>query len=93
MNKKLWILSVLFLLPSASAPAQEFPPGFVDPMPLLAAASKEIGEQGLRCVTFSGTGYGGAVGQVFDNAPNVDWERVELANYKRTINWETRTSV
>ena len=38
MNKKLWILSVLFLLPSASVLAQGFPPGFVDPMPLLAAA-------------------------------------------------------
>ena len=72
MNRKLWILSVLFLLPSAMVSAQGFPPGFVDPMPLLAAASEEIGERSLRCVTFSGTGYGGAVGQVFDNAPNVD---------------------
>ena len=93
MNKKLWILSVLFLLPSASVLAQGFPPGFVDPMPLLAAASKEIGEQNFQCVTFSGTGYSGAVGQVYDNAPNVDWKRSEMANYTRMINWETGTSV
>ena len=37
--------------------AQQFPPGYVDPQPLLAAASKEIGEANLRCITFSGTGY------------------------------------
>ena len=49
-----------------------FPPGFVDPAPILAAAAKEIGEANLRCVTFSGTGYGGAVGQAFESAVNVD---------------------
>ena len=72
--------------------AQQFPPGYVDPMPLLAAASKEIGEANLRCVTFSGTGYAGAVGQTFEQNPNVDWVRQEMANYTRTINWEAGTS-
>lgn len=91
--KKLWILSMLFLLPVTSAWAQQFPPGFVDPMPLLAAASEEIGEQDFRCVTFSGAGYSGAVGQVYDNAPNVDWTRIPMTNYTRTINWETGTSI
>ena len=42
---------------------QQFPPGYVDPLPLLAAAAREIGEANLRCITFSGTGYNGAVGQ------------------------------
>ena len=64
----------------------------VDPAPILAAASKEIGEANLRCVTFSGTGYSGPVGQTFENAPNIDWQRSEMANYTRTINWETGTS-
>ena len=59
---------------------------------MLAAASKEIGEANLRCVTFSGTGYSGPVGQTFENAPNIDWPRSEMANYTRTINWETGTS-
>jgi glyoxylase-like metal-dependent hydrolase (beta-lactamase superfamily II) len=76
----------------ASLSAQQFPPGYVDPAPLLAAAAKEIGEANLKCVTFSGTGYGGAVGQAFESAVNVDWPRIDsLANYTRTINFDART--
>ena len=72
--------------------AQQFAPGYVDPAPLLAAAAKEIGEANLKCITFSGTGYSGAVGQAFESAVNVDWPRIDsLANYTRTINFETRT--
>lgn len=78
----------------APADAQTFPPGYVDPAPLLEAAAREIGEAGLRCVTFSGTGYAGAVGQTFENAVNIDWPRINsLANYTRTIDWEAGTSV
>jgi glyoxylase-like metal-dependent hydrolase (beta-lactamase superfamily II) len=75
-----------------ATPAQQYSPGFIDPAPVLAAASKAINEQALRCVTFSGTGYSGPVGQTFENAPNIDWQRSEMANYTRTINWETGTS-
>ena len=92
MAKKLWVLSVLLVLLGAAMPAQQFPPGFVDPQPLLAAASKEIGEANLRCVTFSGTGYAGAVGQTFEQNPNIDWRRQEMANYTRSINFETGVS-
>ena len=88
------------LLAAISVTAQQpagtgaFPPGFVDPAPILAAAAKEIGEANLQCVTFSGTGYGGAVGQAFESAVNVDWPRIDsLANYRRTINYTTRTIV
>ena len=71
-----------------------FPPGFVDPAPILAAAAKEIGEANLQCVTFSGTGYAGAVGQAFESGVNIDWPRIDsLANYRRTINYATRTIV
>ena len=74
--------------------AQQFPPGFVDPAPILAAAAKEIGEANLQCVTFSGTGYAGAVGQAFESGVNIDWPRIDsLANYRRTINYATRTIV
>ena len=85
--------SVLFAVCAcASVSAQQFPPGFVDPGPLLAAAAKEIGEANLKCITFSGTGYGGAVGQAVESAVNVDWPRIDsLANYRRTINFEART--
>ena len=92
MAKKLCSLLALLIATGTQIPAQQFPPGFVDPGPLLAAASKEIGEQNLRCVTFSGTGYSGPVGQTFENAVGIDWPRSEMANYTRTINWETGTS-
>ena len=92
MAKRLCLLLALFVLMGGQTPAQQFPPGYVDPLPLLAAASKEIGEANLRCVTFSGTGYSAPVGQTFEHAVNVDWPRSEMANYTRTINWETGTS-
>ena len=71
----------------------QFPPGFVDPAPLLAAAAKEIGEADFKCVTFSGAGYSAPVGQTYEHAVNVDWPRIDqMANYTRTINWEAGTS-
>ena len=89
---KLSVLIAILVAAGTQVPAQQFPPGFVDPAPVLAAASAAIGEQNLRCVTFSGTGYSGPVGQTFENSVNVDWPRSEMANYTRTINWETATS-
>ena len=35
-------------------PAQEFPPGYVDPLPILSAASSEIGEATLKCIELFG---------------------------------------
>ena len=86
------VIALLVIL-GTHMPAQQFPPGYVDPAPLLAAAAHEIGEANLKCITFAGTGYGAAVGQTFENAVNVDWPRIDaLANYTRSINWEARTS-
>jgi glyoxylase-like metal-dependent hydrolase (beta-lactamase superfamily II) len=93
MSRHVSAAAASLLILSVCTPAQQFPPGYVDPAPLLAAASKEIGEANLRCITYSGTGYGGAVGQTYENAVNVDWPRIDtLANYTRTINWEDATS-
>ena len=93
MVKRMLGALVLLSIWVNTASAQQFPPGFVDPAPLLAAAAAEIGEAGLRCITYSGTGYSGAVGQTFENAVNVDWPRIGgMINYTRTINWETGTS-
>ncbi len=92
MAKRTWLLLALLVVPGGTTPAQQFPPGYVDPMPILAAASKEIGEASLRCITFSGTGYSGPVGQTFEHAVNIDWPRSEMSNYTRTINWDTGTS-
>ena len=92
MARIMFLLIALLTAAGGHILGQQFPPGFVDPAPVLAAASKAIGEQNLRCVTFTGTGYSGPVGQTFENAVNVDWPRSEMANYTRTINWETGTS-
>jgi len=93
MTRRLLGAPALLVVLASPAAAQSFPAGFVDPAPILAAASAEIGEASLRCITFSGTGYGGAVGQTVDNAVNIDWPRIDrLANYTRTINWEAGTS-
>ena len=94
--RKYLVLAVIPLLSfSASlSPAQQFPAGYVDPEPLLAAVAEEIGEANLQCITYSGTGYGGAVGQTFENAVNIDWPRPDaLNNYTRTIDWERGISV
>ncbi|HJN46322.1 MAG TPA: MBL fold metallo-hydrolase [Vicinamibacterales bacterium] len=94
MSRRLFGAVAVLTLMGGDASAQGFPPGYVDPMPLLAAAAAEIGEANLRCITYSGSGYSGAVGQTFENAVNVDWPRIgSMANYTRTINWETATSI
>ena len=92
MSKTSCVLLAVFISLSSVLLAQQFPPGYVDPAPILAAASKAINEQSLRCITFSGVGYSGPVGQTFENAVNIDWQRSEMANYTRTINWEAGTS-
>jgi glyoxylase-like metal-dependent hydrolase (beta-lactamase superfamily II) len=94
MRRRLVLAAGLAAVGTALSAQQAFPPGFVDPAPILAAAAKEIGEVGLQCVTFSGTGYAGAVGQAFESGVNIDWPRIDsLANYRRTINYSTRTIV
>src|ERR1044072_4211179 len=93
MAKRFSLVIALVALMGGAQGAQQFRPGYVDPAPILAAAAKEIGEANLKCITFSGTGYSGAVGQAFESAVNIDWPRIDaLANYTRTINFETRTS-
>lgn len=53
---------------------------------VLAAAAKAMGTNNLRCVTYTGAGYVGFVGQNYDIRE--DWARVELASYSRTINYD-----
>ena len=51
MAKRLVGTVVLLMLGVNPLAAQEFPPGFVDPAPLLAAVAEEIGEADLRCLS------------------------------------------
>jgi glyoxylase-like metal-dependent hydrolase (beta-lactamase superfamily II) len=58
----------------------------------LEAATRAIGADKLKCITFSGTGYSGKVGQ--NVTQDTDWPRGEpLANYTRIIDYEARSSV
>jgi glyoxylase-like metal-dependent hydrolase (beta-lactamase superfamily II) len=84
--------ALILTFAGATVSAQQFPPGYVDPQPVLRAAAQAIGADRVRCVTISGTGYAGMVGQQRLNGYDIDWPRGEpLANYTRTMNWEART--
>jgi glyoxylase-like metal-dependent hydrolase (beta-lactamase superfamily II) len=57
---------------------------------VLQAAAKAMGTNNLKCVTYTGSGYVGLVGQNYDIRD--DWARAELASYTRTINYDARSS-
>ena len=92
MVSKALVLFPLLLLASGPAAGQQPAPGHVDPVPILRAAAKAMGADMLNCITISGTGYAGKVGQ--NITQDTDWPRGEpLANYTRTINYASRSSV
>ena len=63
MSIRLSSLVVVATLMGRPAAAQELPPGYLDPGPILRAASEAIGVANLRCVSISGSAYAGMVGQ------------------------------
>jgi len=72
-----------------SLQAQDFAPGFIDPYPVLQAASEAIGADNLQCISISGNAYTGKVGQQRLHGFEVDWPRGEpLRNYTRVIDWQ-----
>src|SRR5262245_4092350 len=81
-------LSLLCLL-SIQIVAMGGAPSAQDARTLMQAVAKHIGADGLRCITYSGSGYVGIVGQNF--TPRDDWPRLELAGYTRTIDFETKS--
>ena len=88
------ILFILLISDLFTAEAQDLEPGFIDPYPVLQAASAAIGEDRLQCVSISGSAYTGMVGQQRLNGYEVDWPRGEpLRNYTRVIDWENRHMV
>jgi glyoxylase-like metal-dependent hydrolase (beta-lactamase superfamily II) len=98
LAKKCWVVFGLVALTTGLPEAQRsttqsFPPGFVDPKPVLDAAIRAIGADKMKCLTIGGgNGYAGAVGQQFESVINVDWPRVDaLTNYTRTMNWDAKT--
>jgi glyoxylase-like metal-dependent hydrolase (beta-lactamase superfamily II) len=86
------MLSLFALILAPLGEAQTASPGHVDPRPVLEAASRAMGVDKLNCITFSGTGYAGKVGQ--NVTQDTDWPRGEPLNeYTRTINYNARSSV
>lgn len=86
MARKLSLLCLLLVfiaLTGGTAAAQ-------DAKAVLQAVAKNIGADSLRCITYSGSGYIGTVGQNY--TPRDDWPRVELASYTKTVNFETRSA-
>ncbi|MEQ8956228.1 MAG: MBL fold metallo-hydrolase, partial [Gammaproteobacteria bacterium] len=80
--------SLCILIVAPPGFSQQGQPGFLDPYPILEAASEAIGEANLNCVSISGTAYAGMVGQQRLNAYEVDWPRGEvLRDYTRVIDW------
>jgi glyoxylase-like metal-dependent hydrolase (beta-lactamase superfamily II) len=82
--RKLFVLTVLMALATGTAAAQ-------DARTVLQAAAKALGAENLRCVTYSGSGFVGLVGQQYDLRD--DWPRVDLMGYSRTINYDAKSSV
>ena len=84
------ILAIPLLVPLAVA--QSLPPGHVDPKPILDAAAAAMGVDHLRCVSFSGEGYAGMVGQ--NITQDTDWPRGDpLQDYTRVIDFENGSSL
>src|SRR5688500_6136915 len=84
MSKTLWSLAAALALMSGTASAQTV-------QSVLQAASKAMGADNLKCITYSGTsGYVGIVGQAHDIRD--DWPKVEISNYTRTINYDAKSS-
>jgi glyoxylase-like metal-dependent hydrolase (beta-lactamase superfamily II) len=79
-------LSILVAVLISPRPAAQAP----DVKAVLQAVAANIGATDLRCVTYSGNGWVGAVGQNF--TPRDDWPRTELASYTKTINFDARSS-
>ena len=62
-----------------------------DAKAVLQAVAANIGADTLRCVTYSGAGYLGIVGQNY--TPRDDWPRVELASYTKTVNFDAKSAM
>lgn len=77
------LFSALTAITSRSLAAQ-------DARSVLQTVAENIGAHNLRCLTYGGIGYVGAVGQNY--TPRDDWPRVELASYTKTVNFEARSA-
>jgi glyoxylase-like metal-dependent hydrolase (beta-lactamase superfamily II) len=83
MAKRLWLSFILVGLLAALPAAQ-------DVRGVLQAAATAMGVANVTSIQYSGTGWQGMVGQNF--APDLDWPRVDLKSYTRTIDFDSMSS-
>ena len=84
MSKRLWLLFAAAALIGGSAAAQNTGAA------ALQAAVAKMGVGNMKSIQYSGAGWQGMVGQNFN--PTMDWPRVDLKDYTRTIDFETMSS-
>ena len=92
MSYRFWLF--LFASTALLTPirGQQLATGYVDPMTVIRTVSETMGVDKVRCLTFSGVGYAGKVGQ--NVLQSTDWPLGgPLENYTRTINYDARSSV
>ena len=87
MAKRVGLLMAVALLASGMAAG---PASAQDAQAVLQAAAETMGVDDMMSIRYSGSGWVGAAGQSF--APAEDWPRFELAEYERTIDFETESS-
>ena len=85
MLKRIGLLVAVVLLAAGPAAAQD-----ADAQAALRAAADTMGVTDMMSIRYSGSGWVGAVGQ--NASPDQDWPRFELAEYTRTIDFETSSS-
>ncbi len=83
MLKRVGLFVAVAMLAAGPAAAQ-------DAEAVLQAAAETMGVDDMMSIRYSGDGWVGAAGQNF--APAEDWPRFELAEYTRTIDFETESS-
>jgi glyoxylase-like metal-dependent hydrolase (beta-lactamase superfamily II) len=86
MARKLcFVVAVLALIVvmQQTAPAQ-------DAREILQAAVRAMGAANVKTIQYSGTGWNAAVGQSY--SPQDDWPRFEVTSYKRTIDYDAKSS-
>ena len=84
MAKRIWLVLAAVALIGGSAAAQN------NGAAVLQAAAAKMGVTNMKSIQYSGGGWQGMVGQNFN--PGIDWPRVDLKDYTRTIDFDTMSS-
>jgi glyoxylase-like metal-dependent hydrolase (beta-lactamase superfamily II) len=87
MKKQILGLAAILALGGGTAIAQD---AAQDAQSILQAAAEHMGADNLSCISYTGNGYVGLIGQQYDHRD--DWPRVELAEFSRTINYDAKSS-